>query len=347
MSKLLLIDGSGLLVANYYGTLPERAYVEDGYDEIPKTNNFYSNAVFPTIKQIFDIAICSGATHLGVAFDKSRNTFRREINSDYKANRKETPIPLKEQFITCEKVLNELGIFTITDERYEADDLIGSIAKQFSLCFDEVIILTKDKDYIQLVDSNITVWMMLYKREIADEKLASFGLTKDNGFTDYLPAKVFPYTPNTVRKDKGIIAENYNQVLALAGDKADNIKGVKGVSEEVALKLIAEYNTINELYEEIEHANFSKTGKQLKQYWHDELKISRSPFNALIEAEADAKESLLLATIKTDIDLTTFNLDLLDFIKSNQDIINIYKTNSFSTFRDSIYEKVTEIIEKF
>ncbi len=346
MPKMLLIDGSGLLVANYYGTLPREAYDESGYNLIPKTNGLYANAVFPTIKQIFDIAICSNVTHLAVAFDKSRNTFRKELYSDYKANRKTTPEPLKEQFETCEKILKDFGVFTISNDYYEADDLIGSIAKQYSYCFDETFILTKDKDYIQLVDEFITVWMMLYKKEVADEKLKEFGFTVENGFTDYLPAKVFPYTPATVFKDKGVLAENFNQVLALVGDKADNIKGVRGISEEVGLKLIGEYNTINELYEEIEHANFNKSGKELKKYWHDSLNITRSPFNALNDYEKDARESLVLATIKTDIELEDFNIENLVLSESFGKLKREYDINGFEYFRNNVYAQTKNFLEK-
>lgn len=346
MSSMLLIDGSGVLVANYYGTLPKEAYDESGYGLIPKQNGLYINAVFPTIKQICDIAISSGATHLGVAFDRSRNTFRKELNSDYKANRKETPAPLKEQFQTCEKILKDFGIFTISDDSYEADDLIGSIAKQYSYFFDKTFVLTKDKDYIQLVDDFITVWMMLYKKEAADEKLKEFKLTPENGFNDYLPPKVFPYTPATVFKDKGISAENFNQVLALVGDKADNIKGVRGISEEVGLKLISEYNTINELYEEIEHANFNKAGKELKKYWHDHLNITRSPFNALNDYEKDARESLVLATIKTDIEFENFDVDSLKLPEIFDNLKKEYFTNGFEFFRNTVYAQTKNFINK-
>ena len=345
MSKALLIDGSSLLVSNYYGTLPPEAYDESGYDSIPKVNGLYVNAIYPTIKQILDIAISADVDYLGVAFDKGRNTFRRQINADYKANRKETPLPLKEQFNTCEKILKKLGIFTISSEEYEADDLIGSIAKQYSIFCDKTILLTKDKDYIQLVDEFITVWMMLYKKEVADEKLKELKLTKEDGFNEYLPPRVVPYTPATVYKDKyGIAPEHFNEVLALVGDKADNIKGVKGISEEVGYKLIAEYNTIQELYEEIEHANFNKSGKQLKQYWKDHLNISRSPFNALIDYEEDARQSLELATIKTDIDLGNFYIEKLAIPKIFYSFKQEYE-NGFYYFKNAVYANIKKIIE--
>ena len=346
MSKMLLIDGSGLLVSNYYGTLPHEAYEESGYKYIPKINNLYVNAIFPTLKQICDIAISSKCDYLGVAFDKSRNTFRRALNSDYKANRKETPEPLKEQFITCAKILENFGIFVISDDNYEADDLIGSISKQYSYFCDETYLLTKDKDYIQLVDEFTTVWMMLYKKEVADEKLKEFKLTKEDGYDKYLPPKVFPYTPATVLKDKGINAENFAQVLALMGDKADNIKGVKGVSEETALKLISEYRTIDELYEEIEHANFTRSAKKLKQHWKDDLKISRSPFNALIDYEQDARDSLLLSKIKTDIQIENFYIEKLLISDTLKELAELYEVNGFEYFRDAVYARTKNLLKK-
>ena len=187
--------------------------------------------------------------------------------------------------------------------------------------------------------------MMLYKQEAADEKLRKYGITPENGYVDYLPPKVFPYTPLTVLKDKGIQAQNFNEVLALVGDKADNIKGVRGVSEEVGLKLIAEYHTIEELYEEIEHANFNKSAKQLKEYWKESLGIKRSPFNALCDNEADARESLILATIKTDIDLGDFNIYDLELSEQSLQYKKEYKANGFDFFRNNLYAKIKTLFK--
>ena len=350
MSKLLLIDGSGLLVANYYGTLPFGATEEENFNDIRQLNGYFVNAIYPTIRQILDIAISSSATHLVVAFDKSRNTFRKEISEEYKSNRKETPHPLKQQFILIEKLLEHLNIFTVYNENYEADDLIGSISKQFNFHFDNTYILTKDKDYLQLVDDFTTVWMIMYKKEVALEKLKKYNLTKENGFLEYLPDKVFPYTPALVYKDKGVNAENFNEVLALTGDKADNIKGVRGISEEVAVKLISEYHTINEIYEEIEYHSIKKTGKELKKYWKESLHIKRSPFNALVDYEKDARLSLQLSTIKTDIKLNFTKDDFL-FPDTLNSLKKEYETNGFDYFRNNVYARTTSFInnlkEKF
>lgn len=356
MDKLLIIDGSGLLVSNYYGTLPpevQYAKTEEEaklhYDKIAKRNGKYINAIYPTVKQIIEYTILSKANYLAVCFDKSRaTTFRKDLYNDYKANRKKTPIPLKEQFILCENLLSELGITVLYHDKYEADDLAGSISKQISKKDLEKIILSKDKDYLQLADKETTIWMMLYKKEMADEILLKYGLVKDYGYEEYLPDKVVPYNLEIIKHEKGIDAINFSEVLAIAGDNADNIPGVKGVSEETAQKLIGKYKTVKALYEDIDKHLLDKNIPQLKLEWKNDLKIKRSPYNALMEYRDEAFLSSKLTKIKTDIDLeeiiSGFNLSSLEL---KGFILDKYKTNTYmtSTLRSEIQNEINLYID--
>lgn len=355
MEKLLIIDGSGLLVANYYGTLPKEVQYaktdeekESNFGKITQKNGYYINAIYPTIKQILEYIIESKTDYTAICFDKSRkSTFRKEIYKDYKSNRKETPIPLKEQFILCEKLLIKMGLPVFFHDRYEADDIAGSISKQFPNL--DKIILSKDKDYLQLVDDKSIVWMMLSKKEIANEILESYAMTKDLGYEEYLPEKVVPFDLSMVKSEKGIDAKYFYEVLALAGDSSDNIPGVKGVSEQTAQKLIGYYNTINALYDDIDKHLKEKTIPKLKEQWKTDLKLKKSPYNALMDYKKEAFLSSKLAKIKTDIDLNEliedFSIDNLKITGFVQYLINNY-TEFNSTIRQLLHREIDKLIEE-
>lgn len=357
MNKLLIIDGSGLLVSNYYGTLPPEVQyaktqeeAEKNYDKIAQHNGYYINALYPTIKQIIEYSLLSNTTHLTVCFDKSRkDTFRKKMYTDYKSNRKKTPLPLKQQFILCEEILKSIGISVFYDDKYEADDFAGSIAAQINEPNLEKIILSKDKDYLQLADENTTIWMMLARKEMADNILSKYKLTKEAGYKEYLPDKVVPYNLDIIKKEKNVFAPNFADVLALAGDKADNIPGVNGISEETAEKLIGYYNNIESLYNDIDLNIENNSIDTMKNMWKNDLKIKRSPYNALIKYRDDAFLSSKLTKIKRDINMNelcpNFNFESL---KIKGFLLNILENNTYITseIRTNIQNVINEIIDK-
>lgn len=357
MKKLFIVDGSGLLVSNYYGTLPSEVQMaktqeeqEANYDKIAQRNGFYVNAIYPTIKQICEYAIGLQADYIAVCFDKSRSTtFRKDLYEDYKGTRKKSPEPLKEQFILCEKLLMQMGMTVFFHDKYEADDIAGSISKQFADKDTKAILLTKDKDYLQLVDDNSTVWMMLFKKEAADEKLKKYKLTPSDGYVEYLPEKVVPFDSKTVVLEKGVLPQDFSQVLALAGDTADNIPGVKGVSEETAAKLIAHYHTVQALYEDIDKHPTKKDIDELKAFWKDVLDIKRSPYNALTNYRNEAFLSVQLAKIKEDIDMNELmpSFDITDLLPTGFAADKIKLNNQLTaSVRSDIYEKINQLIDR-
>lgn len=355
MDKLLIIDGSGLLVSNYYGTLPKEvqfaktdAEKEMHYDKIAQKNGYYINAIYPTIKQILEYSIGSDAKYVAVCFDKSRSTtFRKEMYEEYKSNRKQTPEPLKAQFILCEELLSKMGIPVFFHDRYEADDIAGSISKQFPEL--EKILVSKDKDYLQLVDEESTVWMILHKKEIADNILESYAMTPEFGYTKYLPERAVPYDLDMVLSEKGVEAQYFSEVLALAGDSADNIPGVKGISEESAEKLIGYYKTVKALYDDIDRHLKDKTIPELKEMWKTKLGFKRSPYSPLMDYRKEAFLSSELAKIKTDIDLNellyNFNLSDLEikgFAKNIQDKYTEVNAN----LRKDLLDKINTLMDE-
>ena len=229
MQKLLLVDGSSLLHRAFYA-LPLLANSAGQY-----TNGLHGFMIMfnkMLDKQRPDYAV--------ICFDKSRKTFRNDIAADYKAHRKETPIELRGQFELIKEVLSAAGLAWEELEGYEADDLLGTLAAAAAQKGMAVEIFSGDRDVLQLIDDNIAVY--LTKRGISDIECwdrarfyASYGLA---------PA--------------GLI-----DLKALMGDSSDNISGVPGVGEKTALKLLAQFGSLNSLYERLREVENAKLRAKL------------------------------------------------------------------------------------
>lgn len=326
MKKLLIIDGSSMLVTCYYANLPNEikyAKTEEAralyYHKILHTSNgIYTNAVYGMLRIVKRLLDNQKPDYICFCFDRTRNTFRREMYSDYKVQRKATPSPLSEQFGTIQNVLSELGFMVVSDPEYEADDLAGSIAKRFEKGAG-IYLLTKDHDYLQLVNEYARVWMVMPTSEIAkkmyNDYYAFYGI---NPKSLNLPNRVFEYTPDYVKEIEGVYPEQIPDLKGIVGDISDNIPGVKGVSS-AAIPLISEYGSIENIYEEIKNCNDDKKKlKDLQEFWKTSLGVKRSPLKALTkvsDAELVGEQAALLskklATIKTDIKIP-FNLEDLN-----------------------------------
>lgn len=315
---LLLIDGSSLLATNYYGTLPPeirsaktKEEEEKYYKKIMQTSTgIYTNAVYETLSSILKIITIQKPSYIAVAFDKTRDTFRRKIYPEYKANRKETPAPLKQQMELVQEVLKKIGIPVFIDENYEADDLIGTLAATFENIL-PVVLYTKDSDYLQLVTDKTTLWKACTNQTKADELYIKYNLKREN-----VPDKVFPFDYGLIYDEFGIFPEQIIDLKAIEGDTSDNIPGVKGVSSAAAV-LLNEYDSIEGIYKAIDEAEEHKTTNELKNYWKNELGLKRSPYNALVTYRKDAFLSKELATIVKDIDMKVSLKDLK--VKVNTD----------------------------
>lgn len=314
----LIIDGSSMLSTNYYASLPKKvlfakteAEKEMYYPEIMQTSDgIYTNGIYPTLRMIYKIIQEQRPTHIAVVFDQTRDTFRREIYPEYKAQRKETPEPLKKQFIMMEKMLPWLGIPTFYSPYCEADDFAGSLVKKFESPETKVCLLTKDKDYLQLVSDYTRCWMYQSDKKKAEELYEkyynAYGITaKDLN----LPDRVFEFTPYLVKEEFGIEPRQVIDMKAIGGDPSDNIPGVKGVSEKTAVMLLQEFGSVEGLYSTI-HSIDLNNKRAVKDFngFLKTLGITRSPLNALTKegplfGENAAFLSKQLATIKCDIPL--------------------------------------------
>ncbi|RKM60138.1 MULTISPECIES: 5'-3' exonuclease [unclassified Butyrivibrio] len=315
--KFILIDGSSMLVTNYYGNLPKAIMFEKDPEKKEKlysqimhnAKGQYTNAMFGMMRTILKIIDEQKPTHIMFAFDMTRDTFRREKYAEYKANRGDTPEPLKEQFVNMENMLKEMGFKVLFDENYEADDIVGSVAGRYEKDI-PMYIITKDHDYLQLVTDHTRVWLIQTKQETANELQTKYGA--EYGWDSKLaaiPDKAFEVTPDLCLKEYGVRPDQIPDLKGIQGDSSDNIPGVKGVSS-AALPLLAEYGTVEGIYEAIDDCKDDKEQKELAKKWKEELGISRSPLKALIEYRDLAILSKDLAEIRKDY---PFDISLDDF----------------------------------
>lgn len=322
--KFILIDGSSMLVTNYYGNLPKALLFEKDPEKKEKlfsqilhnSEGQYTNAMYGMMRTILKIIAEQKPTHMMFAFDMTRDTFRREKYPDYKGNRGDTPAPLKEQFENMENMLSDIGFQVMYDMNYEADDIVGSVVSRFEKEIPSYII-TKDHDYLQLINDYTRVWLIQTKQETADELQAKYGSEYGwNSKLSSLPDKAFEVTPLLCLREYGVFPEQIPDLKGIQGDSSDNIPGVKGVSS-AAIPLLARYGTIEKIYEAIDACQNDKEQKALAASWKEELGITRSPMKAMIEYRDLAFLSKDLAEIRRDFPVKQ-NLD--DFkININKD----------------------------
>lgn len=239
-ADFLIIDGSSVLVRAYFASAFGRRIMQS-------SQGVYTNGVFGFLNMMFGAIEQVRPSHLFVAWDVSRDTFRRELYPAYKGTRGELPNELHPQFVTTQEVLTEFGVAQHFDERYEADDIIGTLAYQAAATQHDVLILTGDRDALQLVRDGVTVAIM--KKGISEVDL---------------------YTPGFLLETWGLTAAQIPDLKGLMGDASDNIPGVPGIGEKTAKKLLAEHGTVESLIEACD----TLTGK-LKQKIVDHQEIAR------------------------------------------------------------------------
>lgn len=328
MDKLLIIDGSAMLTTCYFSLLPDS--IKNTHDDEEKkkyykdilqtSNGVYTNAVYGMLKAIKKIIENQKPKYICFVFDKTRETFRRKLYPKYKANRKETQQPLKDQFVLMENILEDLGFKVFYDNEYEADDFAGSITRKFEKEI-PIVLMTKDHDYLQLVNDNNHVWMMMSSQDKAIDLYEKyFGLINFTPSNAGIPDACFEFGPNQVKGEDGVYPNQIIDLKGIVGDVADNIPGVRGVAEKSAIPLLNYYGSIDEIYRVIDSVKDDKKKiKELNNFWKEELGINRSPINMFlkesvgdtINGREGAYLSQKLATIVTNLDIP-YKLD--DFV---------------------------------
>ena len=220
MSKLVLIDGYSLLNRAYYA-MPK---LTDSKDRP-------IGAVLGFINILQKIVEDEKPTHIAVAMDEKAPTFRHQRYSEYKGNRKSMDDELRTQLPIFKELLNIMKIKTVSKEGFEADDIIGSMAGQLSAADNQVVIVSGDRDLLQLINENVS---MRLARTMKGKSVSQLFLAED------------------VKNEFGVSPKGIIELKALMGDASDNIPGVKGIGEKTAVKLLAEYESIDEIYEKID-----------------------------------------------------------------------------------------------
>lgn len=277
--KLLLLDGNSLAYRAFFA-LPL----------LTNDSGIHTNAVYGFTTMLQKILEEEKPTKMLVAFDAGKTTFRHSTYGEYKGGRQKTPPELSEQFPYLRKLLDAYRIKQYELEMYEADDIIGTLSKKAEEQKLQVIVVSGDKDLTQLASDNTTVY-----------------ITR-KGMTD-----IEKYTPDHIQEKYGLTPEQIIDMKGLMGDASDNIPGVPGVGEKTAIKLLKQYPTIEELYENVEQVS----GAKLKE--------------KLTTNEEQAKMSKQLATIDCQSPIT-ITLDDLVYDGPNVDeLFSLWQDLSFKS----------------
>jgi DNA polymerase-1 len=228
---LMLLDGNSLAFRAFYALPAENFKTKNGLT---------TNAVYGFTAMLINLLRDESPTHIAAAFDVSRQTFRAERYPEYKAGRSSTPDEFRGQIDITKEVLGALGITVLAEAGYEADDIIATLATQADAAGYRVLVVTGDRDALQLVNQNVTV---LYPIKGVSE------LTR--------------FTPDAVVAKYGLTPEQYPDFAALRGDPSDNLPGIPGVGEKTAAKWIVEYGSLQGLVDNVEGVR-GKVGDSLR-----------------------------------------------------------------------------------
>jgi DNA polymerase-1 len=232
MKLLALIDGNSLLHRAFHALPP-----------MSTREGTPTGALFGFLSMLLKVVAEEQPDGLLVAFDEHGPTFRHEMFGDYKAGRQETPDELRVQFPLLRELLKEMKIHTLSKEGLEADDILGIFSRKASAAGVHSLLVTGDRDALQLVDDNTT--LLLTKKGISE---------------------TLRVTPQVLFELYGVTPSGMIEVKGLMGDSSDNIPGVPGVGEKTALKLIREYGTVDQVLKHIDEISGPKLRERLREH---------------------------------------------------------------------------------
>lgn len=289
MKKIMILDGNSLLFRAFYALPP-----------LKTKKGQYTNAVYGFLSMLYKLQDTYLPDYLCVAFDPEKPTFRHQQYKDYKATRQKAPNELVEQFQLIRDVLDIHKIKRLEIEGFEADDLAGTFAREAKDQGVSVYLVTSDKDYLQLIDENVKVI-----------------LTK-KGVTNTVEMDL-----KAMEEEYGLTPDQFVDLKALMGDSSDNIPGVSGVGEKTAIKLMQEFKSLDNIYENIDQVK----GKLKEKLEADKMQ---------------AYMSQTLARIVTDIPID-FNLeDFRNQKPDTKDLANLYDDLEFRLFKKRLADEAPE-----
>lgn len=286
MKKIMILDGNSLLFRAFYALPP-----------LKTKKGQYTNAVYGFLSMLYKLIDTYSPEYLCVAFDPEKPTFRHEQYKEYKATRQKAPNELVQQFKLIRDVLDVHKIKRIEVEGFEADDLAGTFACRAKED-NSVYLVTSDKDYLQLIDENVKV--VLTKKGVTNIEEMDL---------------------KSMEEAYGLTPEQFVDLKALMGDSSDNIPGVSGVGEKTALKLMQEYKSLDNIYENIDNIK----GKLKEKLETDKMQ---------------AYMSQTLARIVTDIPLD-FNIEEFKIqVPDMKELSELYDDLEFRVFKKRIADQV-------
>jgi len=211
---IYIVDGSGYIFRAYYAVSP-----------LSTPDGFPTNALYGFTRMLLKLLQQAGSEHVVISFDMGRDTFRLEMYPEYKANRSAPPEDLVPQFPYFRKIAEALGLPVLELKGYEADDVIGTVTTQLAKAGGKVVIVSGDKDLMQLVGPNVSIWDTMHDRVIG---------------------------PAEVKEKFGVDPDKVVEVLGLMGDSSDNIPGLDGVGPKTATQLIEKYGSVEGVLSSIE-----------------------------------------------------------------------------------------------
>ena len=290
MSRLVLIDGNSILNRAFYGIM--------GNNMLTTPDGRPTNAVYGFLAILFKVMDDLKPDYMAVAFDLKAPTARHKLYEGYKATRKGMPNELAEQMPIVKEILELMNIRIIEKEGYEADDVLGTLAKKGEKAGVDVTIVSGDRDTFQLTSKKTTV-------RIPHTKVGK--------------TEIDTYGGKEIEAKYGVTPKQLIDVKGLMGDTSDNIPGVPGVGEKTALDLIKKYNSIDELYEAIEN-NTDTLKEKLKE--------------RLVQNKDLAMLSRTLGTINIEVPLDETIEDLKLKKWNNEKIFKKFKELNFHRFID-------------
>jgi DNA polymerase-1 len=274
-SKFLILDGHSLAYRAFHGLPVENFATSSGQ---------HTNAVYGFVSMLVNVLKDQAPSHLVVAFDVSRQTFRSERYPDYKATRAKSPPEFKGQVELIKQVLESLNISVVTADGFEADDILATLAKS---CDFPVQIVSGDRDSFQLIDDRVTI---LYPRK---------------GMSDLVHM-----TPDAVFEKYGVTPKQYRSLAALVGESSDNLPGVPGVGPKTAAKWIAEFGDLEKILAVADSIG-GKVGEALRAHI-DQVKLNYE-LNRLVEDAPVDKAIENYAKREYDVSVVHATLDALEF----------------------------------
>ena len=293
MEKLLLIDGNSIMNRAFYGV-----------PDLTNVNGLHTNAVYGFLNILFRFLDEENPDYLAIAFDLHAPTFRHKLFEAYKGTRKGMPDELREQVPYIKNLVKEMNIKTLELEGYEADDLLGTMAKRAQGMGMEVSLLSGDRDLLQIADEHI---------KIRVPKTIKGQTTVE----DYYPADV-------VAK-YNVTPQEFIHLKALMGDSSDNIPGVPKVGEKTASELIIKYHSLDGIYENVEEIS------------KDSIR------NSLIDNKDLAYLCLKLATIETNAPIDVDFSELKNELTYSEGGYNILQELGLRTYLKKFEDNMSKI----